>query len=120
MPDETSLASRKGELVCIEIKDAQDYQPVAMAINLRGTPPKEKNIIFRPVLLFLMESFAFPQLFMILKMAINILSSLYCVRNEIMMNQEILSLVWALTIIRCTIFLCRVGSLQGHMANRGI
>lgn len=116
VPDETSLASRKGEKVCIEIKDAQDYQPVAIAINLRGTPSKEKNIIFRPILLFLMESFAFPQLFIISLMAINILSSLYCVRARMIVNQEVLSLAWVLTIIKCTIFLCPVGSLQGHMA----
>ncbi|CAM7109400.1 TPA: hypothetical protein LUY62_004434 [Enterobacter hormaechei subsp. xiangfangensis] len=51
VPDETSLASRKGELVCIEIKDAQDYQPVAMAINLRGTPPKGKKYNFSPSLI---------------------------------------------------------------------
>lgn len=51
VPDETSLASRKGEMVCIEIKDAQDYQPVAIAINLRGTPPKEKKYNFSPNLI---------------------------------------------------------------------
>ncbi|WP_338557317.1 putative T6SS immunity periplasmic lipoprotein [Erwinia sp. E_sp_B04_7] len=44
VPDETSLATWKGDKVCVEIKDAQDYQPVAIAINLRGTPSKEKNI----------------------------------------------------------------------------
>lgn len=51
VPDETSLASRKGEKVCIEIKDAQDYQPVAIAINLRGTPSKEKKYNFSPNLI---------------------------------------------------------------------
>ncbi|WP_370968237.1 putative T6SS immunity periplasmic lipoprotein [Enterobacter wuhouensis] len=51
VPDETSLASRKGEKVCIEIKDAQDYQPVAIAINLRGTSPKEKKYYFSPSLI---------------------------------------------------------------------
>lgn len=51
VPDETSLASRKGEKVCIEINDAQDYQPVAIAINLRGTPSKEKKYNFSPNLI---------------------------------------------------------------------
>lgn len=51
VPDETSLASWKGGRVCIEIKDAQDYQPVAIAINLRGTPSKEKKYNFSPELI---------------------------------------------------------------------
>lgn len=51
MPDETSLASRKGDKVCVEITDAQDYQPVAIAINLRGTPSKEKKYNFSPNLI---------------------------------------------------------------------
>ncbi|MCE9994311.1 hypothetical protein LZ633_20245 [Enterobacter asburiae] len=50
MPDETALASRKSGKVCIEIKEAQDYQPVAIAINLRGTPSKEKKYNFSPKL----------------------------------------------------------------------
>ncbi|RYM55432.1 putative T6SS immunity periplasmic lipoprotein [Serratia quinivorans] len=48
VPDETSLATWK---VCIEIKDAQDYQPVAIAINLRGTPSKDKKYNFSPDLI---------------------------------------------------------------------
>ena len=51
VPDETSLASWKEGRVCIEIKDAQDYQPVAIAINLRGIPSKEKKYIFSPNLI---------------------------------------------------------------------
>lgn len=51
VPDETSLASRKGDKVCIEITDAQDYQPVAIAINLRGTPSKDKKYNFSPNLI---------------------------------------------------------------------
>lgn len=51
VPDETSLASRKEGKVCIKIKDAQDYQPVAIAINLRGTQSKEKNYNFSPNLI---------------------------------------------------------------------
>lgn len=48
VPDETSQASWKGGKVCIDIPDAQDYQPVALAINLRGTPSKEKKYNFYP------------------------------------------------------------------------
>lgn len=53
VPDETSLATWKGDKVCVEIKDAQDYQPVAIAINLRGTPSKEKKYNFSPDLIVL-------------------------------------------------------------------
>lgn len=48
VPDETSLARWKEGKICIDIKDAQDYQPVAIAINLRGTPSKEKDFNFSP------------------------------------------------------------------------
>jgi len=51
VPDETSLASSKGGEVCIKIKDAKDYQPVAIAINLRGTSSKEKKFNFSPDLI---------------------------------------------------------------------
>lgn len=63
VPDETSLASRKGEKVCIEIKDAQDYQPVAIAINLRGTPPKEKSYNFSPNLIVSDRELCIPSTF---------------------------------------------------------
>lgn len=59
VPDETSLASSKGGEVCIKIKDAKDYQPVAIAINLRGTSSKEKNITSLLISLFQMESSVF-------------------------------------------------------------
>lgn len=46
--DETAQASRKGDDVCLSISDAQDYQPVDMGINSRGTPSKEKYFNFSP------------------------------------------------------------------------
>lgn len=63
VPDETSLASRKEGKVCIEIKDAQDYQPVAIAINLRGTPSKEKKYIFSPNLIVFDGELCIPSTF---------------------------------------------------------
>lgn len=46
--DETAHVNRNGDNICIYIDDARDYQPVAMGINLRGTPSKEKNFNFSP------------------------------------------------------------------------
>lgn len=51
VPDETSQASWKRGNICIDIQNAQDYQPVAIAINLRGTPSKEKKYNFSPNLI---------------------------------------------------------------------
>lgn len=44
--EETAQASRKGNNVCVNISNAQDYQPVDMGINLRGTLSKEKDFDF--------------------------------------------------------------------------
>lgn len=46
--EETAQASRKGDNICVSIDNAQDYQPVDMGINLRGTPSKEKDFDFSP------------------------------------------------------------------------
>ncbi|MDC9059719.1 hypothetical protein Q0S96_09390 [Escherichia coli OX25:H28] len=46
--EETAPASRKGDNICVRIDNAQDYQPVDMGINLRGTPSKEKDFDFSP------------------------------------------------------------------------
>lgn len=46
--DETAQVSKKGDNVCVNIDNAQDYQPVDMGINLRGTPSKEKEFNFSP------------------------------------------------------------------------
>jgi hypothetical protein len=48
--EETAQVSRKGDNVCVNIENAQDYQPVGMGINLRGTPSKEKDFNFSPSL----------------------------------------------------------------------
>ncbi|EOC0449338.1 putative T6SS immunity periplasmic lipoprotein [Cronobacter sakazakii] len=44
--DETAKVSSRGRDVCINIDNAQDYQPVDIGINLRGIPPKEKKFDF--------------------------------------------------------------------------
>lgn len=50
-PDETAQVSQKGDSVCFTVTDAQDYQPVDMGINPRGTPSKDKNFNFSPDLI---------------------------------------------------------------------
>ncbi|MGJ8710163.1 putative T6SS immunity periplasmic lipoprotein [Pantoea agglomerans] len=48
IPHETTSVSKQGENVCLDIPDAQDYQPADMEINPRGTPSKEKDFNFSP------------------------------------------------------------------------
>lgn len=48
--EETAQVSKKGDNVCVNIDNAQGYQPVDMGINPRGTPSKEKNFNFSPSL----------------------------------------------------------------------
>lgn len=49
--DETAQVNQKDANICLTIDDAQDYQPVDMGINLRGTPSKKKNFDFSPELM---------------------------------------------------------------------
>lgn len=49
-PDETTQVSRMGEDICFRVPDAQDYQPIFIAINPRGTPPKEQTFTSKPKL----------------------------------------------------------------------
>lgn len=46
--DETAQVIQQGDSVCVNITDAQDYQPADIGINPRGTPPKEKDFNFTP------------------------------------------------------------------------
>ncbi|WP_210405534.1 MULTISPECIES: putative T6SS immunity periplasmic lipoprotein [unclassified Leclercia] len=46
--DEEATASTRGDNICFAIPDAEDYQPVNIAINPRGTLPGEEKIIFFP------------------------------------------------------------------------
>lgn len=46
--DETTLVEIRDDNVCMSIPNSQDYQPVDMAINPRGTPSKEKDFNFSP------------------------------------------------------------------------
>ncbi|NDO80643.1 hypothetical protein CJP72_07615 [Citrobacter sp. NCU1] len=46
--DETAQVSQQGDSVCFNVIDAQDYQPVDIGINPRGTPPKDKQFNFSP------------------------------------------------------------------------
>ncbi|WP_338564520.1 putative T6SS immunity periplasmic lipoprotein [Erwinia sp. E_sp_W01_6] len=78
--DETAQVNRKGNDICMSINDAQDYQPVDMGINLRGTPPKEKNSTSRRVLRLLMAHCVFLLLTTISWMVINILLNSYFIQ----------------------------------------
>lgn len=48
--DEETTVSIMGGNICFAVPDAEDYQPVNIAINPRGTLPSQENIIFRPAL----------------------------------------------------------------------
>ncbi|MTH48883.1 hypothetical protein GJV78_22180 [Escherichia alba] len=49
-PDETAYVSKKGEKICFTIPEAEDYQPVYIAINPRGRPPGEQTFTQYPPL----------------------------------------------------------------------
>ena len=49
-PDEEATVIMMADNVCFEVQDAGDYQPADIAINPRGTPYKEQNIILAPAL----------------------------------------------------------------------
>lgn len=46
--DETAIVNKEDSKICMNITNAQDYQPVDMGINIRGTPSKEKRYNFSP------------------------------------------------------------------------
>lgn len=48
--DEEATVSTRGENICFAVPGAEDYQPVNIGINPRGTLPREEEIFFRPVL----------------------------------------------------------------------
>jgi len=100
VPDETSLASSKGGEVCIKIKDAKDYQPVAIAINLRGTSSKEKKYNFSPDLIVSDGELCIPSSFYGFVSGNKYIVEFYCARPEVIMNQEVLLSVWGLIIIK--------------------
>lgn len=49
-PDEEVVVSMVGGNICFEVSGAEDYQPADIAINPRGTPYKEQEVIFDPAL----------------------------------------------------------------------
>jgi len=48
--NEETTVSTVGDNICFSVPEAEDYQPVDIAINPRGTPSREKKIIFNPEL----------------------------------------------------------------------
>lgn len=48
--DEEATVSTRGENICFAVPGAEDYQPVNIGINPRGTLLREEEIFFRPVL----------------------------------------------------------------------
>jgi hypothetical protein len=49
-PDEEVIVTKIGDNVCFSVPDAGDYQPVNIAINPRGTLPRNEVITFNPPL----------------------------------------------------------------------
>lgn len=48
--DEEATVSARGKNICFAVPDAGEYQPVNIAINPRGTPSKNQQVIFKPTL----------------------------------------------------------------------
>jgi hypothetical protein len=48
--DEETTVSTSGDNICFSVPDAEDYQPVNIAINPRGTPHREQHITVNPPL----------------------------------------------------------------------
>lgn len=48
--DEKATATKVGDSICFAIPDAEDYQPVNIAINPKGTDFRDRHIIFDPKL----------------------------------------------------------------------
>jgi hypothetical protein len=49
-PDEESTVTKMGDNVCFSVSDAEDYQPVSIAIDPRGTRFRDRDITFDPPL----------------------------------------------------------------------
>lgn len=49
--DETASVYSSGDDVCFSIASSDGYRLYDIAINLRGTPPKDKKFIFNPALI---------------------------------------------------------------------
>ncbi|WP_017803113.1 putative T6SS immunity periplasmic lipoprotein [Winslowiella toletana] len=46
--DETTTVNKVGSDICFLVPDAEDYQPTLIAINPRGTPPKNLSVTDMP------------------------------------------------------------------------
>ncbi|MGY5367978.1 putative T6SS immunity periplasmic lipoprotein [Enterobacter oligotrophicus] len=49
-PEEIALVSTRGDNVCFSIPEPEDYQPVSISIDPRGTRFRERQITFAPAL----------------------------------------------------------------------
>ena len=49
-PDEISVSSTKGDSVCFSVPESEDYQPVTISIEPRGTRFRDREITFDPKL----------------------------------------------------------------------
>lgn len=94
IPHETTSVSKQGENVCLDIPDAQDYQPADMGINPRGTPSKEKDFNFSPGLTIVNGNYAFHLLFIIFRIRGSLFLSMYFFQRNMKMSHGNLSLAW--------------------------
>lgn len=62
-PAETASVDRRGDAVCFLIPDEQDYQPVFISINRRGTPNNERTFTENPALYIVDGQFCIPPSF---------------------------------------------------------
>jgi hypothetical protein len=49
-PDEIATVSTRGDNVCFSVPEPEDYQPVSISIDPRGTQFRERQITFDPTL----------------------------------------------------------------------
>ncbi len=62
-PDEVTTVSSRGDNVCFSIPDPQDYQPVSISIDPRGTRFRDRKIMFDPTLRIVNSQLCIPPSF---------------------------------------------------------
>ncbi len=62
-PDEIAMVSTRGDNVCFSIPDPQDYQPVSISIDPRGTRFRDRKITFDPTLRIVNSQLCIPPSF---------------------------------------------------------
>lgn len=62
-PDEIATVSTRGDNVCFSVPEPEDYQPVSISIDPRGTRSRDRQITFDPPLHILNSQLCIPPSF---------------------------------------------------------